>query len=46
MNFQVIIHSDRFPESAGQMVRDESIKRLDEAYEIIAQKPGYRNPCG
>ena len=37
MNFQVIIHSDRFPESAGQMVRDESIKRLDEAYEIIAQ---------
>lgn len=36
MNFQVIIHRDRFPDDAGQMVRDESIKRLDEAYGIIA----------
>lgn len=37
MNFQVIIHRDRFPESAGQMVRDQAIKRIDEAYEIIAE---------
>lgn len=37
MNFQVIIHRDRFPDAAGQMVRDQSIKRIDEAYEIIAQ---------
>ncbi|WP_303293428.1 putative solute-binding protein [Marinobacter sp. ST-43] len=37
MNFQVIIHRDRFPEDAGQMVRDESIKRIDQAYEIIAE---------
>ncbi|GAA3579025.1 MAG: DUF6091 family protein [Pseudomonadales bacterium] len=37
MNFQVIIHRDRFPEDAGQMVRNEAIKRIDEAYEIIAQ---------
>lgn len=37
MNFQVIIHRDRFPEDAGQMVRDEAIKRIDQAYEIIAE---------
>ncbi|OZB20755.1 MAG: hypothetical protein B7X58_00020 [Marinobacter sp. 34-60-7] len=37
MNFQVIIHRDRFPDDAGQMVRDESIKRIDEAYDIIAE---------
>lgn len=37
MNFQVIINTERFPEDAGQMVRDESIKRIDEAYEIIAE---------
>lgn len=37
MNFQVIIHRDRFPDDAGQMVRDESIKRIDQAYEIIAE---------
>ncbi|MGC8119499.1 putative solute-binding protein [Marinobacter sp. VGCF2001] len=37
MNFQVIIHRDRFPEDAGQMVRDESIKRIDQAYDIIAE---------
>ncbi|MDX1456271.1 MAG: putative solute-binding protein [Marinobacter sp.] len=37
MNFQVIIHRDRFPDNAGQMVRDESIKRIDQAYEIISQ---------
>ncbi|MAO13247.1 putative solute-binding protein [Marinobacter sp.] len=37
MNFQVIIHTDRFPDDAGQMVRDESIKRIDQAYEIIAE---------
>ncbi|QBM18779.1 hypothetical protein MARI_29220 [Marinobacter sp. JH2] len=37
MNFQVIINMERFPEDAGQMVRDESIKRIDEAYEIIAE---------
>lgn len=37
MNFQVIIHRDRFPEEAGQMVRDEAIKRMGEAYDIIAE---------
>ena len=37
MNFQVILRRDRFPDSAGQMVRNESIKRIDEAYDIIAQ---------
>jgi hypothetical protein len=37
MNFQVIIHRDRFPDFAGQMVREQAIKRIDEAYEIIAQ---------
>ena len=37
MNFQVIIHRDRFPDDAGQMVRDQAIKRIDEAYEIIAE---------
>ncbi|MDX1635566.1 MAG: putative solute-binding protein [Marinobacter sp.] len=37
MNFQVILHRDRFPDRAGQMVREESIKRIDEAYDIIAQ---------
>ncbi|GGC65479.1 putative solute-binding protein [Marinobacter halophilus] len=37
MNFQVIIHRERFPDDAGQMVRDESIKRIDQAYDIIAE---------
>ncbi|MAA64807.1 MAG: hypothetical protein CL581_08535 [Alteromonadaceae bacterium] len=37
MNFQVILHRDRFPEDAGQMVRDESVKRIEEAYQIIEQ---------
>ncbi len=37
MNFQVILHRDRFPEDAGQMVRDEAVKRINEAYQIIAQ---------
>jgi len=37
LNFQVIIHRDRFPDEAAQMVRDESIKRIDQAYDIIAE---------
>lgn len=37
MNFQVILHRDRFPENAGQMVRDEAVRRIEEAYQIIAQ---------
>lgn len=37
MNFQVIIHRDRFPDDAGQMVRDQAIARIDEAYKIINQ---------
>lgn len=37
MNFQVIIHRDRFPDEAGQVVRNEAIKRMDEAYDIIAE---------
>ncbi|MDS1310874.1 putative solute-binding protein [Marinobacter xiaoshiensis] len=37
MNFQIILHRDRFPDSAGQMVRDEAVKRMGEAYDIISQ---------
>lgn len=37
MNFQIILHRDRFPDTAGQMVRDEAVKRMGEAYDIIAQ---------
>ena len=37
MNFQVIIHRDRFPDEAAQMVREQAIRRLDEAYAIIAE---------
>ena len=37
MNFQVIIHRDRFTEDAGQLVRNESSKRINEAYDIIAK---------
>lgn len=36
MNFQVILHRHRFPPKAAQMVRDESRKKIDEAYKIIA----------
>lgn len=36
MNFQVILHRHRFPPNAAQMVRDESRKKIDEAYKIIA----------
>lgn len=37
MNFQIILHRDRFPDSAGQVVRDEAVKRMGEAYDIISQ---------
>lgn len=37
MNIQVVIHRDRFSEKAVQVVRSEAIKRIDEAYEIIAE---------
>lgn len=37
MNFQVILHKDRFPESAGQMVRNHAVERINQAYDIIAQ---------
>lgn len=35
MNFQIIIHSDRMPEGFGQMSRDFSMGRFDEAFELI-----------
>jgi len=37
MNFQVILHRDRFPDEVGQVVRNETIKRIDQAYDIIAE---------
>lgn len=40
MNFQIILHRERFPDEAGQLIRDEAIKRLDQAYEIIAEAEG------
>ncbi|PID43732.1 MAG: hypothetical protein CSB48_04910 [Proteobacteria bacterium] len=35
MSFQVIIHSDRFPEGYGQKVRDYASARYSEAYDIV-----------
>ncbi|PAV24811.1 TRAP-type C4-dicarboxylate transport system substrate-binding protein [Tamilnaduibacter salinus] len=37
MNFQVILHKDRFPENAGQMVRNQAVERINQAYDIIAE---------
>lgn len=37
MNFQILIHSDRFPEGYAQQVRNYSAERYDEAYEIVAK---------
>ena len=35
MNFQILIHIDRFPEGYGQKVRDYMATRFDEAYKIV-----------
>lgn len=35
MNFQIIIHSDRFPDGYGQKVREYSSTRYEEAYKLI-----------
>lgn len=35
MNFQIVIHVDRFPEGYGQKVRDYMATRFDEAYKIV-----------
>lgn len=36
MNFQIIIHRDRFPEDTSNFIREQAVSKLDEAYEIIA----------
>jgi hypothetical protein len=36
MNFQIVIHRDRFPEDTSQFIRQQAVSKLDEAYEIIA----------
>jgi hypothetical protein len=37
MNFQIVIHRDRFPDETAQFIRDQAMSKLDEAYEIIAE---------
>jgi len=37
MNFQIIIHRDRFPDETSQFIREQAVSKLDEAYEIIAE---------
>ncbi|TGN38899.1 hypothetical protein E5Q11_14305 [Marinobacter confluentis] len=36
MNFQIIIHRDRFPDETSSFIREQAMSKLDEAYEIIA----------
>lgn len=36
MNFQIIIHRDRFPDDTSRFIREQATSKLDEAYEIIA----------
>ncbi len=36
MNFQILIHRDRFPEDYGKKVRDYSLDQVDRAYELVA----------
>lgn len=36
MNFQIIIHRDRFPEGYAKKARQYSLERIDDAYELIA----------
>jgi solute-binding AdeT-like protein len=35
MNFQILIHVDRFPTGYGQKVRDYTASRFEEAYKIV-----------
>lgn len=44
MNFQIIIHSDKFPEGFGQKTRDYAASRYQEAYEIIKTAEAEINP--
>ena len=37
LKIQLVMDRDRCPDSAGRMFRDQAIKRINEAYEIIAQ---------
>ena len=37
MNFQIVIHRERFPDETAQFIRDQAMSKLDEAYEIIAE---------
>src|SRR5690554_5641656 len=46
MNFQIIVHADRFPEGFGQKAREYAATRYEEAYELVRQaeaeiKPEY-----
>lgn len=46
MNFQVLLHRDRFPEGSGDKVRQQALERIEEVYKIIADaeaeiKPEY-----
>ncbi|MCG8611529.1 MAG: DUF6091 family protein [Pseudomonadales bacterium] len=36
MNFQIVIHQDKFPSGFGQKVREYSAARYTEAYEIVS----------
>ncbi len=35
MNFQILIHRDRFPDEISGFIREQALSKLDEAYEII-----------
>lgn len=36
MNFQIVIHRDRYPDEISQFIREQAASKLDEAYDIIA----------
>ena len=36
MNFQIVIHRDRFPDDTSNFIREQTMSKLDEAYDIIA----------
>jgi len=37
MNFQIVIHRERFPDEASSFIREQAMSKLDEAYQIIAK---------
>lgn len=36
MNFQIVLHRDRFSEDISQFIRETAVSRMNEAYDIIA----------